>query len=103
MPGLRQGCDVGCKAIDQLVRQRFDVLIADIAMPDEDGYSLIGTVRTTTPPEVTRIPAIALTSLARDEDRKQALSAGFQLHVPKPADARSLARSVAAVVRGIQA
>jgi signal transduction histidine kinase/CheY-like chemotaxis protein len=89
------------EAVGHLSRQRFDVLIADIAMPDEDGYTLIDRVRATPAPEVARIPAIALTSLSRDEDRKRALSAGFQLHLPKPADARLLARSVATVVHHI--
>jgi len=73
-----------------------DVLLADIGMPHEDGYALIRRLRSSKALATASIPAAALTSLARDEDRRQALQAGFQLHLAKPIDARSL---VAAVVR----
>ncbi len=61
-----------------------DVLVSDIGMPGEDGYTLIRQVRALAPEQGGRIPAIALTAYARTEDRIKALSSGFQSHVPKP-------------------
>jgi CheY-like chemotaxis protein len=55
-------------------------------MPEEDGYSLIQKVRANESAPGDRIPAVALTAYARAEDRVRALSAGFQVHVPKPVD-----------------
>ncbi len=75
--------------------QHVDVLLSDVAMPDEDGYSLIRTIRASEAPGARRLPAAALTSYARDEDRRQALLAGFQLHLAKPIDSRSLIEAVA--------
>jgi PAS domain S-box-containing protein len=60
------------------------VLISDIAMPDEDGYSLIRKLRALSSEEGCDIPAIALTAYAREEDRNKALQAGFQRHLAKP-------------------
>lgn len=71
-----------------------DVLISDIGMPLEDGYSLIRKVRSLTPELGGQIPAAALTAYAREEDRVKALAAGFQLHVPKPIDPIHLAQVV---------
>ena len=67
-------------------RENVDVLLADIAMPGEDGYSLIRRVRASSTPETASIPAVALTALAREQDRQQALRSGFQLHLAKPVD-----------------
>jgi len=83
------------QAFDILQARRVDVLLADIGMPDEDGYSLIRRVRALAPPAVASIPAAALTAFARDEDRQMALQAGFQMHLPKPIDAESLVSAVA--------
>ena len=82
------------QAYDLLQRQHVDVLLADIGMPDEDGYSLIRKVRAMSAAAAS-IPAAALTAFARDEDRQQALQAGFQLHLAKPIDAQSLVAAVA--------
>jgi CheY-like chemotaxis protein/anti-sigma regulatory factor (Ser/Thr protein kinase) len=87
------------EAFDLLQRGDVGVLLADIGMPDEDGYSLIRRVRALTSPKVATIPAAALTAFARDEDRLQALNAGFQLHLPKPVDAASLVNAVATLGR----
>jgi len=78
-----------------LQRERFDVLLADIGMPGEDGYSLMQRVRAQCPPSSASIPAAALTALARDEDRERALRAGFQLHLAKPIDASAVVAAVA--------
>ncbi len=86
------------EAFEMLQRQHFDVLLADVAMPGEDGYSLIRKVRSLGA-RLASIPAAALTALARDEDRQQALNAGFQLHLSKPIDSRSLIAAVASLGR----
>ena len=69
----------------QLVRrERPDVIVADIGMPDCDGYAFIRAVRQLPEAEGAGTPAAAVTALARDEDRRRALEAGFQTHLPKP-------------------
>ena len=72
-----------------------DVLISDIRMPEEDGYSLIRSLRGAG----VDTPAIALTAYARSEDAAEARSAGFQMHLAKPIDATQLVDAVASVVR----
>jgi signal transduction histidine kinase/ActR/RegA family two-component response regulator len=87
------------EAFDMLQRQHVSVLLADIGMPEEDGYALIRRIRALSAPHVAAIPAGALTAFARDEDRQEALNAGFQLHLAKPVDALSLATAVAMLSR----
>jgi signal transduction histidine kinase len=74
-----------------------DVIISDLAMPGEDGLSLIRKIRARSPNRVATIPAIALTAYTRTEDRVRALNAGFQLHVPKPVDPTELVATVASL------
>jgi CheY-like chemotaxis protein len=76
---------------------RPDVLVADIGMPDEDGYSLLRRVRALPADEGGAIPAAALTAYAQAEDRERAFAAGFQEHVAKPVLAQELARLVASL------
>jgi PAS domain S-box-containing protein len=71
-----------------------DMLISDISMPDEDGYSLIKRIRGLALERGGRIPAIALTAYSRDVDRERALSAGFQMHISKPVEPLDLARVI---------
>src|SRR5262245_3060868 len=74
--------------------RRPDVLILDIAMPDEDGYTALKKVRAMEAEQGAaedRIPAIALTAYGRSEDRLRALQAGFQMHVAKPVQPAELA------------
>ena len=71
------------------------VLVSDLAMPDEDGYSLIGKIRTRESKTGTQIPALALTSYVRVEDRARALSAGFNMFVPKPVQPEELITAIA--------
>jgi CheY-like chemotaxis protein/anti-sigma regulatory factor (Ser/Thr protein kinase) len=85
------------EALGLLARERVDVLLADVAMPGEDGYSLMRKLRSHSEPPVRAIPAAALTAFARDEDRLAALAAGFQMHLPKPIDAASLVAAVASL------
>jgi K+-sensing histidine kinase KdpD len=91
------------EALELLARQHVDVLIADIAMPDEDGYSLIRRVRASPVGQTASIPAAALTSFARQEDRQQALQAGFHLHLSKPIAPRHLIEAVATLGLGQRA
>jgi signal transduction histidine kinase/DNA-binding response OmpR family regulator len=75
-----------------------DVLLSDINMPDEDGYTLLNRLRTSSE-NGAHIPAIALTALARPEDSEQAISAGFQLHLSKPVDIEELAEAIAVLAK----
>jgi signal transduction histidine kinase/ActR/RegA family two-component response regulator len=76
-----------------------DVLVSDIGMPGEDGFELISKVRALEPGRGGEIPAIALTSYARAEDRARVLAAGFQRHVAKPVEPSKLASVVATLAR----
>ncbi|MBI2817020.1 MAG: response regulator [Acidobacteria bacterium] len=76
--------DSAAEALELVQQVRPDVLVADIGLPHEDGYSLISKVRELPPDKGGEIPAAALTAYARPEDRTKALRAGFQLHIPKP-------------------
>ena len=69
---------------------RPEVLLADIELPDADGYELMRQVRTLPAEFGGRVPAVALTTHARVEDRMKALAAGFQMHVPKPVEPAEL-------------
>jgi signal transduction histidine kinase/CheY-like chemotaxis protein len=79
-------------------RMRPDVVVSDIGMPGEDGYSLIRRLRAL-PDDAGRTPAVALTAFARGEDRTRALMAGFKAHVPKPVDPRELVAVLLSVVQ----
>jgi PAS domain S-box-containing protein len=85
------------EALEMLQRERPDVLLSDIALEDEDGYSLIRRVRSLPQDQGGRIPAAALTSYGRLEDRMRALSAGFQLHAAKPVEPAELVAVVASL------
>lgn len=80
------------EAVEEMERQRFDVLISDIGMPLMDGYALIEKVRRLPLECGGRIPAIALTAYAEVEDRMRMLSAGYQSHLPKPVESIELTR-----------
>jgi CheY-like chemotaxis protein len=75
-----------------------DVLVSDIGMPGEDGYSLIRRLRQSEHEWQRRLPAVALTAFARTEDRFQALQAGFNMHVPKPVEPAELALVISRLV-----
>lgn len=77
---------------------RPDVLVCDIAMPIEDGYSFISTVRALDREDGGATPALALTALAGDSDRARALAGGFQRHLTKPVDTEHLTTALAALV-----
>jgi len=73
-------------AFAALERVRPSVIVADIALPDEDGYSFIRRVRAHSTPAIQGIPAIAVTAYATIPDRAEALAVGFQQHIAKPID-----------------
>jgi len=84
-------------AIDELLRHRVDVIVSDIGMPGEDGYSLIRRVRALGPDRGGNTPALALTAYARAEDRVRSIVAGFQMHVAKPVEPAELLTMVASL------
>ncbi|MEP0750825.1 ATP-binding protein [Trichocoleus sp. Lan] len=85
------------EAIATIQQSKPDLLISDIGMPNEDGYSLIRRVRALEA-EKGQIPSVALTAYVRVDDQKAALSAGFQSHVAKPIDPTELIAVVASLV-----
>ncbi|MEP7340027.1 MAG: PAS domain S-box protein [Acidobacteriota bacterium] len=74
------------------------IIVSDIGMPEEDGYSFIKKIRTLKNAEVRRVPAVALTAYARTQDRLRALASGYQMHVAKPIDPMELVIVVASLV-----
>jgi PAS domain S-box-containing protein len=92
----RMGAEVGvaasaAEAMTLIERERPDVLLSDVEMPHEDGYSLIRRVRRLPAERGGDVPAAAVTAYARPEDRQRALDAGFQSHVAKPIEPALLA------------
>ncbi|BAY10760.1 response regulator [Calothrix sp. NIES-2098] len=78
------------EALSAIQQDPPDILISDIGMPEEDGYTLIRKVRLLEPEQGGRIPAIALTAYAREEDTAQALEAGFHMYAAKPVEPAKL-------------
>jgi len=85
----------GREALDAVTRQRLDVLVSDIRLPDTDGYELIRKIRDIEGALGRYTPAVALTAYPRVEDRARALQAGYQMHVPKPVAPHDLASVIA--------
>jgi signal transduction histidine kinase/ActR/RegA family two-component response regulator len=81
-----------------LDRYRADVLLADLRMPVEDGFTLIHNVRTCRDPEVASIPAASITVSRLTADRDHALAAGYQLHLNKPIDPDDLVSAMVTLV-----
>ena len=97
----RQGAEVrsaesAAETLGILESWRPDVLVSDIEMPDEDGYTLIRKMRELADPSLSAIPAIAVTAHARIEDRQRAIGAGYEYHIAKPIDRTRLIDAVAA-------
>jgi CheY-like chemotaxis protein len=89
-----RACASAGEAMTALAERMPDVLVSDIGMPEEDGYAFIRRVRA----RGFAVPAVALTAYARVEDRMQALSSGYNMHVPKPVEPAELAVVVASLV-----
>jgi PAS domain S-box-containing protein len=92
-----KACGSAAEALEEIERWRPSVLVSDIGMPGEDGYTLIGKLRTLGPERGGGVPAVALTAYARSEDRMRALTSGFQVHVPKPIEAGELVVVIASL------
>ncbi|WP_293352123.1 MULTISPECIES: chemotaxis protein CheB [unclassified Microcoleus] len=86
------------EAIAALTKNLYDVLISDIGMPEEDGYSLMQQVRSLDAEAGGNIPAIALTAYASDGERQKAIDAGFNKHIAKPVKPVQLALIIADLV-----
>ena len=85
-------------ALAAVARGRPHVLVSDLGMPDQDGLDLIRRLRTEGhDPE--QLPAVALTAFVQKDDAELALSAGFQVHLPKPVDPHDLTSVIARLVR----
>jgi signal transduction histidine kinase/BarA-like signal transduction histidine kinase len=78
------------EALALLARERFDVMVSDIGMPGEDGYSLMRKVVAAAAAGRRMPPAIALSAFSSAQDRERALAAGFKTHLSKPLDAHAL-------------
>jgi CheY-like chemotaxis protein len=87
------------EALEAVERSKPQVLVSDIAMPEEDGYSLVRKIRAMPAERGGRIPAVALTASDSRETRLQSREAGFHYHLTKPADPAQLVEIVAALVR----
>jgi signal transduction histidine kinase/ActR/RegA family two-component response regulator len=85
------------EALEALRWFRPDVLVSDLAMPGEDGYSLIKRLRAHEGEAGGKIPAVALTAYVRVKDRTRALAAGFNMFVPKPVEPTELIAAVASL------
>jgi CheY-like chemotaxis protein len=87
-------------ALEAVAQEMFDVLISDIGMPNEDGYSLIAKVHALGRERGGKIPAAAaLTAYVGENDRIRVLQSGFQMHVPKPISPRELVAVVTQLAR----
>jgi CheY-like chemotaxis protein len=74
------------EALEAVKQKRPDMILSDVGMPDEDGYEFLAKLRQRSDAEGGDTPAVALTAFARSEDRRRALMAGFQMHLPKPVE-----------------
>jgi CheY-like chemotaxis protein len=88
---VAQSAAEAMRAVDEFHPQ---VLLCDIAMPGEDGYAFMRRLRARSPAQGGIIPALALTALAGEDDRRRALAAGFQMHLTKPIDVHRLKQAV---------
>ena len=87
------------EAMERILATRPDVLICDLGMPGEDGYSLIRKLRALEESQEGTLPAIALTAYARWDDRTRAIRSGFQNHLAKPVEPAELLAVVSGLAR----
>jgi signal transduction histidine kinase/CheY-like chemotaxis protein len=93
------GCSSAEQCLKVLPTSRPHVLITDIGMPHEDGYSLVRSLRALPREQGGETPAVALTAFARSEDRRRAMLCGFDMHVSKPVEPGELVAVVARLAR----
>jgi CheY-like chemotaxis protein len=77
----------------------FDLVLSDLEMPGEDGYSLVRRIRPRQAQGAARTPAVAVTAYGGDEDRARAMAAGFDRHIVKPIDVADVIATVATLGR----
>jgi CheY-like chemotaxis protein len=94
--------DSVAEALDVLQQERPHLMLCDIGMPGEDGYELLRRLRVLDPSQGGDTPAVALTALARPEDRRRALLAGFHMHLAKPLESAELIAVVASLSRTVR-
>jgi PAS domain S-box-containing protein len=90
------------EGLSEIIDKSPDVLVSDIGMPEEDGYSLIRKTRALSDEHQKNVKAIALTAFTRAQDRMRALSAGYQNHVSKPVEPDELATVIASLTGRLQ-
>ena len=83
------------EALDALHDRVPDVIVSDIGLPDEDGLSMMRYIRTLSPDEGGRVPAVAVTAYTLVDDVEEARRAGFQQHFRKPVETQELLERVA--------
>jgi PAS domain S-box-containing protein len=86
----------GAEAVREMEQWRPDLVVTDLGLPGMDGYELLKTIREMAAHR--NVPAVAVSAYARPDDRSRALEAGFQAHLAKPIDPRTLVRALAAAV-----
>jgi CheY-like chemotaxis protein len=87
------------EGLQQFRQRRPDLIISDIGMPDKDGFEFIREIRDVEGLRADPVPAVALSAFAQSEDRRRALRAGFQMHVPKPVVTAELLAVIASLCR----
>ncbi len=92
--GAVETASSAAEAYDAVFRVRPHVIVSDIGLPEEDGYSFMRRLRKVSPKDGGSIPSVALTAYTRVEDRSQALAAGFNTHIGKPVDIAELVTTV---------
>jgi CheY-like chemotaxis protein len=92
-----RACASAAEAVESIQKWKPDVLVADIGMPGENGYEMIGRIRSLAPERGGNVPAMALSAYARAEDKKRSLEAGFQMHVTKPVEPVELIATIASL------
>jgi CheY-like chemotaxis protein len=88
-------CESAAEGMEAFKNWKPDLLVSDIGMPEEDGYSLITKLRKLRSKRAKEMPAVALTAYATKEDKARTLSSGFQMHVAKPIEPQALIMSIA--------
>ena len=88
------------EALKCLAEAAPDLLVADLGLPGEDGYTLLERIRAMNTPYTTALPAVALTAYARPSDRDRALAAGFLRYVVKPVDPEELVSVLTSILEG---
>ena len=96
--GARVRCvDSTAEALETLAREKFDVILSDIGMPDMDGYEFMTALRKREGEHARWTPAIAVTAYAGTADRQRALLSGYQMHITKPIEAAELIAAIASL------